>query len=96
MENKREWIEFLLKKSKFQLTEEEMVQFEKDLDVFLQQLQDLDRFDLEGVEPQTMPFDKKESILRPDEVVVENRPEQILKNASKVKDGYIFLEKEEK
>ncbi len=96
MENKKEWIEFLLGKSKFKLTEEEKTKFEKDLDVFVEQLKYLDEFNLEGVHPQVAPFQKKENILRDDETYSSNKSDIILDNASKVKNGYIFLEKEDK
>lgn len=96
MENKREWIDFLLKKSKFNLTEEEKIQFDKDLDIFIEQLKSLDDFELDSVRPQTAPFEKKETMLRPDVEVIKNRREIVLENASKVKDGYIFLDKEDK
>ncbi len=96
MENKKEWIDFLLEKSKFRLTEEEKSRFEQDLDTFIEQLKFLEEFNLEGVEPQVTPFEKNETILRPDVEVDKNNKEIILHNASKTKDGYIFLEKEEK
>ncbi len=96
MENKKQWIDFLLKKSKFKLTEEEISKFEQDLDVFIEQLKSLDNIDLTNVRSTTTPFNKNENILREDDDIVVNKPEIVLENASKTKDGYIFLEKEEK
>ncbi len=95
MENKREWIEFLLKKSKFQLTEEEISKFEKDLDIFTEQLKELDKFNLDDVRPISVPFDEIRNVLRDDSEVI-NKPEKIIDNASNSKDGYIFLKKGDK
>ncbi len=95
MENKKEWIEFLVTKSKFKLTEEEKNKFENDLDIFEEQLKDLDKINLEGVRPIATPFVKFESDLRDDDNVV-NKSEMILENASNTKDGYIILKKENK
>ncbi len=93
MENKKEWIEFMLSKAKFKLTEEEKIKFEKDLETFENQLKELDKFDLSDVRPIATPFVKYESILRDDEDVINNS-DKILENASNTKDGYILLEKE--
>ncbi len=95
MENKKEWIDFLLKKSKFELTEEEKDRFEKDLELFIEQLKIMDEFDLENVKPMVTPFNKSENTLRQDSIVEVNDNKTILENASKEKEGYIFLEKEE-
>ncbi len=95
MENKKEWIDFLIKKAKFELTEEERTKFEKDLDVFADQLKMMDRFDLTDVRPMSTPFIEYENTLRNDDNVV-NKTEKILENASNTKDGYILLKKEEK
>ncbi len=95
MENKKEWIDFLIKKSKFRLTEEEKAKFENDLEIFVLQLKQLDEFDLEGVKPIVTPFVEYENNLRDDEIVI-TKTEKILENASNTKDGYILFKKESK
>ncbi len=95
MENKKEWIDFLIQKGKFRLTEEERARFENDFDVFAMQLKGLDDFDLTDVKPVSTPFVEYENILRSDDVVI-NKAEKILENASNTKDGYIILKKEDK
>ncbi len=94
MENKREWIEFLIKKGQLKLTEEEITKFEKDLDVFSEQLKELDEFDLDGAEAIVTPFVEITNTLRDDSNVV-NKSEMLVENASNSKDGYILLKKEE-
>ncbi len=95
MENKKEWIDFLIKKGKFRLTEEERARFDNDFEVFAMQLKALDEFDLTDVRPVSTPFVEYENVLRDDEVVI-NKSEKILENASNTKDGYILLKKENK
>ncbi len=95
MENRKEWIDFLIKKSKFRLTEEEKTKFENDLEVFISQLKQLDEFDLSDVKPIVTPFVEYENNLRDDQIEITNT-EKILENASNTKDGYILLKKENK
>ncbi len=90
MKNKKQWIDFLTKKAKFKLTDEEVSKFEKDLDIFIHQLKDLDKFDLSNIEPISMPFVKQENLLRDDDVI-ENNSNMIVSNASNSKNGYILL-----
>ncbi len=93
MENRKEWIDFLIEKSKFRLTEEEKAKFENDLEIFILQLKELDDFDLTDVKPIVTPFVEYENNLRDDDIVI-NKTEKILDNASNTKDGYILLKKE--
>ncbi len=95
MENKKEWIDFLIQKGKLRLTEEERARFENDFDVFAMQLKELDKIDLTDVRPVSTPFVEYENVLRDDELVI-NKTEKILENASNTKDGYILLKKEDK
>ncbi|BDU67634.1 MAG: hypothetical protein TYPL_2870 [Candidatus Tyloplasma litorale] len=92
MENKNDWIDFLLKKAKFNLTDEEKIKFSKDLEIFQEELKFLDSFDLEKIEPLRVPFENQESSLREDENI-KNNSKKILENASSSKEGFIFLEK---
>lgn len=88
-------LEFLLKKAKFKLTEEEKEKYINDWKEFQELLKSLDNFDLSDIEPLRQPFENEENLLRDDSKVF-NRAEGILENASSIKDGYIFLKKEEK
>lgn len=95
MENRNEWIDFLIKKAKFNLTTEEKNKFDNDLKIFEEQLKDLDKIDLENVKPISAPFIKYENNLRDDSDVM-NLSDEIVSNSSNSKDGYIFLKKENK
>ncbi len=87
-------LEFLLKKAKLSLTEDETNKFIEDWKIFQEQLKVLDNFDLSNIEPMRQPFENEENLLRDDSEVF-NREEGILENASETKDGYIFLKKKE-
>lgn len=93
MENKRKWIEFLIEKAKFNLSEEEIIKFENDLEDFETKLKALDEIDLEGVSPSVVPFVEFESELRDDNLEI-NKSELVLENASNTKDKYVLLKKE--
>lgn len=87
-----ERLEHLLKRAKFNLTDEEKLLYKNDLEKFKKQLLILDGFDLSEVKPLRQPFEKVEDFLRED-IAEEKESNKILENASKTKDGYIFLEK---
>gem|GEM_PF-2062186 len=67
-----ERIKFLMSKAKFELSEEELSKFKKDLNIFIEDAKILDNFNLENIEPIRQPFDKSENLLREDDVVNNN------------------------
>ena len=83
-------ISFLLEKSHFKLTPKEMMKFEKDFLVFKKDLEILDRYNTDNVEPLRQPFEKNENVLR-DDNIIENNSTCIVNNSSNSKDGYILL-----
>lgn len=87
----KERIEFLIKKAKFELTDEEKVRFEEDLLKFKENLKLFEDFDLSNVQPSRLPFEDYKESLREDDHIVNNN-EYILKNASKTEKEYIVLE----
>lgn len=91
--NKR--IDFLIKKAKFNLSEEEKTVFRKDLIAFQESLKIFDEFELDDVEIARSPFEIFNSELREDEEFDnEISKDFLLKNASSHKDGFIFLKKD--
>lgn len=93
-------IDFLLGKVKFRLTAGERVRFERDLKNFKDSLLIFDEFDLKDIEPMRTPFENIYGSLREDILEDSSKSKEneklIFKNASSIKDGYIFLEKDNK
>ncbi len=86
---------FLLEKAKFELDKKEFTKFAEDYKNFKEDLKLFDSFDLTNIEELRQPFEKNENFLRDDKI--EEADEcGILENASKTKDGYIFLEVDDK
>ena len=78
----------------FDMTDEEYDQLADDFKVILEQTKIFNEIDgIDEAEPMTFPFDVTNDYLREDEAVAPENREDILKNASDVKDGQIRLPK---
>ncbi len=96
--NLNERIKFLSSKARFNLTTEEKEKFKTDFLEFKKMIKILDNFDLEKIEPMRELFELDRCILREDVFndIYQSKDyyKFLLKNASKTRDNYIFLEKE--
>ena len=77
----------------FDLSDEEIVELDKEFDTLLKQIELLDTIDTEGVEPMVYPFEMPTVYLREDEVDHVLDQSDVLKNVKKERAGHILVPK---
>lgn len=77
----------------FDLSDEEVVELDKEFDTLLKQIDLLDTIDTEGVEPMVYPFETPTTFLREDEVGHVLDQSDVLKNVKKERAGHILVPK---
>lgn len=77
----------------FDLSDEEVVELDKEFDTLLKQIDLLDTIDTEGVEPMVYPFEASTTFLREDEVGHVLDQSDVLKNVKKERAGHILVPK---
>lgn len=77
----------------FDLSDEEVVELDKEFETLLKQIDLLETVDTEGVEPMVYPFETPTSFLREDTVDHIISQEDALKNVKKARAGHILVPK---
>lgn len=77
----------------FDLSEEEIMDLDREFDTLLKQIDLLDTIDTEGVEPMVYPFDTPTAFLRADKVENVKTQAEALSNAKKTRAEHILVPK---
>lgn len=77
----------------FDVSDEEIVELQKEFEKLSEQMELLNKIDTEGVEEMVYPFEEPTTFLREDEVDVVISKEDALVNAKRVKDDYVLVPK---
>lgn len=86
-------VKYVASLAKIAITDDEAIQFTKELDAILGYFKKLDAVDITGLEP-TYQVTGLKNVTRPDEIVDYHSSHQdLLKNAPRQRDGYIEVPK---
>lgn len=77
----------------FDLSEEEIMELDREFETLLKQIDLLDSIDTEGVEPMVYPFQQATSFLREDEVNEVITQEEALSNVHKTRARHVLVPK---
>ncbi|MBE6114875.1 MAG: Asp-tRNA(Asn)/Glu-tRNA(Gln) amidotransferase subunit GatC [Erysipelotrichaceae bacterium] len=77
----------------FDLSEEEIMELDREFETLLKQIDLLDSIDTEGVEPMVYPFQQATSYLREDEVDEVITQEEALSNVHKTRARHVLVPK---
>lgn len=89
----KEYIKELAHELMFDLSEEEVVEIQKEYETFSKQLELLEKIDTKDVKPMPYPFENETNYLREDVVTHVITQEDALRNTSYSKEGHFVVHK---